>query len=36
VGVLTARLKEQAFQIQKVSAQVQMREPIASVALSNP
>jgi hypothetical protein len=36
VGVLTAQLKEQALQIQKVSAQVQMREPIARVALSNP
>src|SRR5262245_27868541 len=36
LGVLTARLKEQALQIQKVSAQVQMREPFARVALSNP
>ena len=36
VGVLTAQLKEQALQIQKVSAQVQMREPLAKVALSNP
>jgi SMC interacting uncharacterized protein involved in chromosome segregation len=36
VGILTAQLKEQALQIQKVSAQVQMREPITSVALSKP
>src|SRR5262245_6132395 len=33
VGVLTAQLKEQALQIQKVSAQVQLREPLTSVAL---
>jgi len=36
VGVLTAQLKEQALQIEKVSAQVQMREPLATVAFSNP
>jgi O-acetylhomoserine/O-acetylserine sulfhydrylase-like pyridoxal-dependent enzyme len=36
VGVLTAQLQEQTLQIQKVSAQVQMREPLARVALSNP
>ena len=35
VGV-HAQLKEQALQIQKVNAQVQMREPLAKVALSNP
>ncbi|HET7376227.1 MAG TPA: hypothetical protein VFK30_05935, partial [Anaerolineae bacterium] len=35
VGVLTAQLKEQAFQIQKVSAQVRMRETVAKVALNN-
>ena len=36
VGILTAQLREQALQIQKVSAQVQMRERLATVALSNP
>ena len=36
VGVLTAQVKEQALQIQSVSAQVQMREPLAKVALTNP
>ena len=36
LGVVTAQLKEQAFQIQKVSAQVQMGEPLAKVALSDP
>ena len=36
VGAVTAQLKEQALQIQKVSAQVQMSEPLAKVALSNP
>ena len=36
VGVLTAQLNEQALQIQKVSAQVRMRETVARVALSNP
>jgi len=36
VGVLTAQLREQALQIEKVSAQVQMRERLARVALSNP
>ena len=35
VGVLTAQLKEQALQIQKVSAQVQIREPLARGAHSN-
>ena len=35
-GVFNAQLKEQTLQIQKVSAQVQMREPLARVALSNP
>ena len=34
--VLTAQLKEQAAQIQKVSAQVQMRQPRMSVARINP
>jgi len=29
VGVLTAQLKEQALRIEKVSAHVQMREPLA-------
>lgn len=36
MGVLTAQIKEQALQIQKVNAQVQMRESLAKVALSNP
>ena len=35
VGRLTAQLKEQALQIQKVSAHVQIREPLARVALGN-
>ena len=35
VGVLTAQVKEQALQIHKVSSQVQMREPFASIALNN-
>jgi trimeric autotransporter adhesin len=34
--ILTADLKEQAAQIRKVSAQVQMTKPAAKVALSNP
>jgi hypothetical protein len=36
VGVLTAQLKEQAAQIQKVSAQVEMSRPLTTVVLSNP
>jgi O-acetylhomoserine/O-acetylserine sulfhydrylase-like pyridoxal-dependent enzyme len=36
MGVFSAQLKEQAAQIQKVSVQVQVREPLARVALSNP
>ena len=35
VGVLTAQLKEQAAQIQKVSAQVEMGKPAAKVAAGN-
>ena len=34
--MLTARLKEQAAQIQKVSAQVEMSKPATKVTLSNP
>jgi hypothetical protein len=33
---LTAQLKEQAAQIQKVSAQIQMRKVMKKVALNNP
>jgi Chaperone of endosialidase len=33
---LTARLKEQAAQIQKVSGQIQMTKPSAKIALNNP
>jgi hypothetical protein len=36
VGVLTAQLKEQAAQIQKVSAQLEVKKPAAKVVLSNP
>jgi hypothetical protein len=36
VVAVTAQLKEQALQIQKVSAQVHMAEPLARVALSTP
>jgi len=36
VGAVTAQLKDQALQIQKVSAQVQIREPLGRIALSNP
>jgi hypothetical protein len=35
VGVLTAQLKEQAAQIQKVSAQLEVGKPAAKVALGN-
>jgi hypothetical protein len=34
--MLSARLKEQAAQIQKVSAQVEMSKPATKVTLSNP
>jgi hypothetical protein len=33
---LTTQLKEQAAQIQKVSAQIQMIKPTKEVALNNP
>jgi len=36
LGVLTAELKEQAAQIQKVSGQLQMRQPRMSLARINP
>ena len=36
LGVLTAQLKEQAAEIQKVSAQVEMRRPLTRVARSYP
>jgi hypothetical protein len=36
MGVLTAQFKEQAMQIQKVSAQVEMSRPLARVALRKP
>jgi trimeric autotransporter adhesin len=36
MAVLTAKLTEQAAQIQKVSAQVQMNHPTAKVVLNNP
>ena len=36
LGVLTAQLKEQAAQIQKVNAQVEMRRPLTRVARSYP
>ena len=36
LGVLTAQLKEQATEIQKVSAQVEMRRPLTRVARSYP
>jgi hypothetical protein len=34
--VLTAQLKEQAAQIQKVSAQLEVGKPAAKVVLKNP
>jgi hypothetical protein len=34
--VLTAQLKEQAAQIQKVSAQVEVNQPAAKVAVNKP
>jgi uncharacterized coiled-coil protein SlyX len=34
--ILTAQLKEQAAQIQKVSAQVEMNQPAAKVAVNKP
>jgi uncharacterized coiled-coil protein SlyX len=34
--VLTAQLKEQAAQIQKVSAQLEVNKPTPKVVLSNP
>ena len=36
LGVLTARLKEQTAEIQKVSAQLEMRRPLTRVARSYP
>jgi len=36
IEILTARLKEQAAQIQKVSAQIEMSKPAAKVVLNNP
>ena len=36
LGVLTAQLKEQAADIQKVSAQLEMRRPLTRVARSYP
>jgi hypothetical protein len=36
IQILSAQLKEQAAQIQKVSAQVQMSQPATKVVLSNP
>jgi Chaperone of endosialidase len=36
MAVLTAQLKEQAAQIQKVSAQLEVRKPAAKVVLRNP
>ena len=35
IDVLTAQLKEQAAQIQKVSAQLEVGKPATKVALSN-
>ena len=36
MAAITAQLKEQAAQIQKVSAQVEMHKPATSVVLNNP
>jgi hypothetical protein len=36
LGILTAQLKEQALQIEKVSGQLQMRQPRMSLARINP
>jgi hypothetical protein len=36
MATLAAQLKEQAAQIQKVSAQVEMTKPATSVVLNNP
>jgi hypothetical protein len=36
VGILNAQLKEQAAQIQRVSAQLEMSRPLTTVVLSNP
>lgn len=36
LGVLTAQLKEQAAELQKVSARVEMRRPLTQVARSYP
>jgi hypothetical protein len=36
VGVLTAQLKEQAAQIQKVSAQLEVNKPAAKVVVNKP
>jgi hypothetical protein len=35
VGILNAQLKEQAAQIQRVSAQLEMSRPLTTVVLSN-
>ena len=36
MAAVTAQLKEQATQIQKVSAHLEMRKPATSVVLNNP
>ena len=36
MGVLTAQLKEQAVQIQKVSAQFEMSNPATEIVINNP
>ena len=36
MGVLTAQLKEQAAEIQKVSAELEMRRPLTRVARTYP
>jgi hypothetical protein len=36
LGILTAQLKEQAAEIQKVRTQVEMRRPLTRVARSYP
>jgi hypothetical protein len=36
MGILNAQLKEQAAQIQRVSAQIEMSRPLTTVVLSNP
>jgi hypothetical protein len=36
IDALTSQLKEQAAQIQRVSAQVEMSKPVTKVVLNNP